>query len=78
MDTAKLLQAMFILIASVVFLATASIGLEAYNADPKIYEAKPSNYNFLVVGVGLSVMSMLLSMYMMYQAYGSQPQPSYY
>jgi hypothetical protein len=77
MDTAKLLQAMFILIASVVFLATASIGLEAYNTDPKLKEAKPSNFNFLVVGVGLSVITMLLSMYMMYQVYASQSQPSY-
>jgi hypothetical protein len=77
MDTGKLLQALFILVTSIVFLATASIGVEAYNADPKIREAKPSNYNFLVVGVGLSVITMLLSMYMMYQAYGSQPQPTY-
>ena len=77
MDTGKLLQALFILVTSIVFLATASIGVEAYNADPKIREAKPSNYNFLVIGVGLSVILILVSMYWAFTAYTTESQPVY-
>lgn len=69
MNASLLFQSLYLLIAAVVFLATASIGLEAYNADPKLREEKLHNYNFLALGAGLSVLTILLSLYWSYQAY---------
>ena len=63
------IKSLFLLTVAVVFVATASIGLEAYNADPKLREGKPINYNFLVVGVGLGVITAVLSLYWAFQAW---------
>lgn len=64
-----LLKSLFLLLGSVVFLATAAIGVEAYNKDSKLREEKPTNYNFLVVGTGISVITILLSLFWAYQAW---------
>jgi hypothetical protein len=77
MDTMAVVQSIYLLIAAIVFLATASIGLEAYNADSKLREEKKSNYNFLAVGAGMSALTILLSAYWLYQSWNTR-SASYY
>ena len=78
MDTMNLLKGLFVLLSGIIFLASASIGLEAYNADEKLRVDKKSNYNFLAVSAALAGFIMLIGGYLLYRAYSSPSQPSYY
>jgi formate hydrogenlyase subunit 3/multisubunit Na+/H+ antiporter MnhD subunit len=78
MNTVDLLKALFVVLTGVIFLASASIGLEAYNNDENLRKDKKSNYNFLAVSAAFSGFIMLVGAYLLYRAYTTQSSPSYY
>jgi hypothetical protein len=73
MNTVDLLKALFVVLSGVIFLASASIGLEAYNNDENLRKDKKSNYNFLAVSAALAGFFMLAGAYLLYRAYYSTP-----
>jgi hypothetical protein len=71
MDLTNFAIAFFILMFSVLSIATSSIAIECYNKSPELKSGKPNNYIFIIVNLVMAILLTLLCIKSMYNIYSA-------
>ena len=71
MDLTNFAIAFFILMFSVLSIATSSIAIECYHKSPELKSGKPRNYIFIIVNLVMAILLTLICIKSMYTAYST-------